>query len=341
MSGVPFPARTGTLPSEEPAKFDSGRLWDRARVWLSEERIDALATVLRHETGGSTSLALKWDDDRFWLAHASAEDQAQYLAVGNSLNFRFWTRTEAGMSPTGGMLQGDFLVGSTYMWRRLRLIIERDEYPLLDANALAALDQDQLEALLADDSGGNPLHPGLSERLANLRDLGAVLGRDWGGRFHNLLNAASEDLDAFFALSATIRAFNDPLRKLSSVNAIMLSGTGLVRFRQTIPPAIDYHVAKQLLRMGVVLVDEQLEADLCGQQLLESAAGMSIRAASLAALEQVCERTGLPGDLVDNILWSNRHICAEPVPHCQACPLRSACQQRTEIQRPLELTRFY
>lgn len=312
------------------------------RVTLGGDRVRALAATLRRGASESEYQPLLWDDDRFWLTIASPEERSQFMAVGNALNFRFWELAGGdGVSPAGGRLDGEYLVGSMYMWRRLRLVLERDEFPLLDAQQLARLEPDQLRALLADDEGGDPLAPGFDDRLANLRDLGAVLSRDWGGQFSNLLAVADDDLETFFALSATARAYDDPLRKLSTVNAIMLSGSGLTQFRQTIPPAIDYHVAKQLLRIGAVRVDLPVEADLSTPKLLDPDVAMAIRAASLIALEQVCALADLPGDIVDNVLWSNRRVCAEPTPNCSACPLLTACGQRVAIQRPLELTRYY
>jgi hypothetical protein len=312
------------------------------RVTLDGDRVRALATTLRRGASESEYQPLLWDDDRFWLTIASPEERSQFMAVGNALNFRFWELADGdGVSAAGGRLDGEYLVGSMYMWRRLRLVLERDEFPLLDAQKLARLEPDQLRALLADDEGGDPLAPGFDDRLANLRDLGAVLSRDWGGQFNNLLAVADDDLETFFALSATVRAYDDPLRKLSTVNAIMLSGSGLTQFRQTIPPAIDYHVAKQLLRIGAVRVALPVEADLSTSNLLDPDVAMAIRATSLIALEQVCALADLPGDIVDNVLWSNRRVCAEPTPICSACPLLTACGQRVAIQRPLELTRYY
>ena len=198
------------------------------RVTLGGDRVRALAATLRRGASESEYQPLLWDDDRFWLTIASPEERSQFMAVGNALNFRFWELADGdGVSPAGGRLDGEYLVGSMYMWRRLRLVLERDEFPLLDARQLARLEPDQLRALLADDEGGDPLAPGFDDRLANLRDLGAVLSRDWDGQFSNLLAVADDDLETFFALSATARAYDDPLRKLSTVNAIMLSGSGL------------------------------------------------------------------------------------------------------------------
>ena len=75
----------------------------------------------------------------------------------------------------------------------------------------------------------------------------------WGGEFVNVVDAARGSLTRFAELSATFRAFDDPVRKLTMVNAIMLAGSGLTHFDEEPLPGIDYHLIKQAVRQGLVI----------------------------------------------------------------------------------------
>lgn len=308
---------------------------------VSEAGVDALASALESAVGGAESVVEAWSDDRFWFASGSGDERCQYFAVGNAINFRFWRPGGTGIEVLGGSLNGDFFVGSLYMWRRLRLIVERREFPILSAERLEQLDVRAFSQLFGDDQGRNPLGEAVEDRVRNLRDLGARLREHWHGEFADVVDAADGSLSDFFALCAQFRAYDDPLRKLSSVNAIMLSGAGLAQFTDDVPAAMDYHIAKQLLRFGAVDVDRQTAKDLARQDLLPSGIGSVIRAACLDALKQACGRAHISGSIADNVLWRNRTVCAEPVPECSRCPLNRRCARRVALQRPLELTRYY
>lgn len=343
-------ARSLLYMGEEPQiiegaeELDTGvALAGQSKRWarVSEAGVAGLASALQIAVGSADSVVETWSDDRFWLTSASAAERCQYLAVGNAINFRFWRPTEAGIEVSGGLLDGEFLLGSLYMWRRLRLIVERDEFPILSAERLALLDMRTFEQLFADDHARNPLGEAIEDRVHNLRDLGTQLRARWHGRFADVVSASDGSLSTFFALSARFRAYDDPLRKLSSVNAIMLSGAGLAEFSDDIPAAMDYHLAKQLLRFGAVDVDQATTTDLEQQKLLPNDIGTAIRAACLDALGEACERAHVSGALVDNLLWRNRSVCTEPVPECLRCPINRLCARRVTLQRPLELTRYY
>lgn len=314
---------------------------DASARWalVSDAGVAALAEALR----GVTLVASPstWSDDRFWLASAGDVDRRQFIAVGNALNFRFWSHSADGVHSMSGVLAGERFVGSMYMWRRMRMLVERDEYPILSAQHLTRITIDGFRELFSDDFGDNPLREGISDRVCNLVDLGEKLTRHWGGEFSNLVQASRGSLDSFFAHSARFRAYDDPLGKLTSVNAIMLSGAGLASFDSEIPPATDYHIVKQLLRFGAVDVDPITYEDLVQSKLLAPAVAMTIRKVCLVAIVEACKLGKLSGALVDNILWQNRRVCLEPVPNCGECGLFSACGRRVEMQRPLETTRYY
>jgi hypothetical protein len=227
-----------------------------------------------------------------------------------------------------------------YLWRRLRVGVSRGEFSL-DAEWLSTLTAETFEHAFLDDEGACPLSPGLAERVKNLRDLGAQLLAEWRGQFVNVVDAAKGSLDRFAELSATFRAFDDPVRKLTMVNAIMLAGSGLILFDEDPLPGIDYHLVKQATRQGLVVPSADLQDKLRNRQFLTAEESLVLRQATLTALLELAEISGISTAVIDNIYWGNGRVCDERQPACPQCPFQEACRQRVEFGRPVELTRYY
>jgi hypothetical protein len=282
----------------------------------------------------------KWNDPHYWNVGDSDDVRRQFLAVGNAINFRFWDQVDGVVVPSVGMVDGELLRGSMYMWRRLRRAVERGELSL-DAHDIAVLEERAFGQAFADDEGGLPLRPGLEERVANLRDLGAGLRDHWQGQFGNVIRAADGSLERFAELSACFRSFDDPVRKLTMVNAIMLAGSGLAEFDQAPLPGVDYHLIKQALRQGLVTPAPGVAEKLVAREFLDPEESHTLRAAILTALIEVAGRSDVSTAVLDNIYWANRRICGDEQWLCDACPFNEACAKRIEFGLPLELTRYY
>jgi len=312
---------------------------------VSKDQVAAVAALLRRLFGGSTPQPATWDNPRFWNVDGLRSDRCQFLAVGNAINFRFWTVTADQVVASEGPVEGEFFRGAMYMWRRLRVGVLRGEFEL-NARWLSELTEESLERALQDDCGACPLSPGLADRAENLRDLGTRLLDDWEGEFVNVVDAADGSLTRFADLSAAFRAFDDPIRKLTMVNAIMLAGSGLTHFDAEPLPGIDYHLIKQAVRQGLVMPSREVQDKLRDRQFLTSMESLELRHATLTALLRVGEASGISTAVIDNIYWGNGRICDEQKPACQIaggaeCPFEEACLQRVDLGRPLELTRYY
>jgi hypothetical protein len=143
----------------------------------------------------------RWDEPLFWNAEGTDFERAQFYALGNAINFRFWELGDDGaISRTHGLIDGQDQAGAMYMWRALKRTLDAGRLPILDANFLANLSREDFERVFADDEGHNPL-PAVDERLENLRDLGAHLRAHWRGQFLNLAEAAEGSLLKFTHLS--------------------------------------------------------------------------------------------------------------------------------------------
>lgn len=312
----------------------------RATAAISQEQVAVVATTLRRRFGGSPPRPARWDNPIFWNVDASRADRCQFLAVGNAINFRFWSLVDGQVVASAGPVDGESFRGSMYLWRRLRVGVSGSEFSL-DAEWLSTLSEAALERAFRDDDGACPLSPGLAERAENLRNLGARLLARWRGEFVNVVDAARGSLSGFAEMSATFRAFDDPVRKLTMVNAIMLAGSGLAHFDEEPLPGIDYHLVKQAIRQGLVVPSGRLQDKLRDRRFLTPVESLVLRQSTLTALLQVAEASEISTAVIDNIYWGNGRVCDEREPACPQCPFQEACQQRVDFGLPLELTRYY
>lgn len=289
----------------------------------------------------------RWDDSKFWNVEDSLENRSQYFTVGNSINFRFWKLSGQTIEAARGWKGGERFGGSMYLWRSLRLCLEGGRYPILDASFLASLTEDEFDRIFSDDRGVNPLEVAKEDRIANLRDLGSSLVRDWQGKFYNVVLASKGSLATFVRLSSQFRAFDDSVFKLTMVNAILHSGSGVAQFDSEPLPGIDYHLLKQMLRHGVVRPRAGLAMKIEKREFLSLTEGRELRRITLCAFVRLSELTGISGEILDNKWWWNRTKCWDADPVCldeataHECPFYGACDQLTKLKFPMEETRYY
>jgi hypothetical protein len=343
---IPTPSRVRLATSELAQEL---RI-DRSPSTLVEIDADALRAIVDHIQTREDFCNYErygWNDPQFWYPEGTPAERSQYFAVGNAINFRFWRLVGNDVVPAGGFLDGRRLTGAMYMWRCLRRGLDSRRLPIFEASFLAELTEEQFDETFADDTGVNPLAVAREDRLANLRDLGHRLERDWDGEFYNLVEATQGSLVEFVRLSSHFRAFDDPLLKLTMVNTILHLGSGITEFDSDPLPGIDYHLLKQLLRQGVLLPHRSIVEKLEQQHLLSENEGYELRRSALNAFVEISAETGLSGEILDNKWWWNRLKCRTIDPVClnpqtaHECPFFGPCAQRTQLGMPLEETRYY
>lgn len=331
---------------EVAAKLDID-LTPSSTVEIDDHSIGIVAKRLIALSEVSHPVAAKWDDALFWNVESSRSERSQYFAVGNSINFRFWDLADRSVRPAKGSINGKEFRGSMYMWRCLRRCLDEGTHPILEAEFLRNLTDQQFDEVFLDDAGTNPLQIARADRIDNLRDLGRKLGEDWGGQFWNLLQSSNHSIVTFAKLSRTLRAYDDPLCKLTMVNAILHSGSGTYSFSNSPLPGIDYEIVKQLLRQSILRPMGEIRRKLIDFELLTSEEAYELRRSALHAVISLSNETHLSGDLLDNRYWLNRVNCVELIPACQRpgerdrCPFWGACTEDVQFHRPLELTRYY
>jgi Potential Queuosine, Q, salvage protein family len=318
-----------------------------AAAAVDRDQLNRMAQHLASRPDFLEFVPARWDDPLFWNPTDPTTQRSQLFAVGNTINFRFWRLDSGRMVPAMGTIDGVTYRGAMYMWRSLRRTLDRADLPILDASFLARLSADEFDAIFADDGDVNPLAIARDERIANLRDLGQTLMSSWQGSFYRLVEASRGSLVEFARLSRGIRAFDDQLYKLTMVNAIMHSGSGVYGFVDRPMPAIDYHLVRHALRQELIKPSPRIAAKLKGGLLLEEHEAYELRRVTLSALLDVADLVGIDGEVLDNKYWLNRSNCTDTDPVClnpelaSRCPFLGACAQETSFGLPLELTRYY
>lgn len=317
---------------------------DLAPGMICHSQVKAIATTVAERFGSTAPVPSTWDDPAFWNVESDRTARCQFLAVGNAINFRFWELHDHEAAPAVGTIDGETFRGSLYMWRRLRTRVLTGAFSL-DPHFLAEMTVETFQAAFEDDAGHFPLRAAVADRVENLRDLGARLLEDWCGYFVEVVDAARGSLDRFAKLSCGFRAYDDPVQKLTMVNAIMLTGSGLATFDREPLPGADYHLIKQAVRQGLVEPTSQVARKLATGELLDEEESLPLRRAVLDSLVEVGEISGVSTAVLDNLYWLNRRICSDHNPACRSgvveCPFESVCKQRTGFGLPMELTRYY
>lgn len=311
-------------------------------VELDYEVLNQVCDFLSKNKNQYQRKPMDWRNTHYWPDDSEGVYVvSQFFAIGNAINFRYWWRGNRGAYGYCKGVKGKSSErGAYYMWRALRLCQKAAVIPILDSKKLSKISISEMKHIFRDDKG-HDLMPALKERQRNWRDLGHKLLEYWDGQFYNLVKTAQNSLFDFVRYSRQFRAFDDPLCKMVMVNSIMHQGRGIVKFKTPIFPGIDYQLLKQQMRMGIVVPKGRLMKKLISQEILTHNEARELRNAGLHSFLHIMERTGIPGDVIDNIWWTNKRICRDQQPQCEGCLFSNICRRKQEYGIPREITRYY
>jgi len=317
-------------------------------VELDYDVLDEICDLMSKEEVFKYYKPYSWDDPCYWLEDDKGKREvSQYFTIGNAINFRYWWKEYNGrIRHCQGMKGGMNVDGALYMWRSLRTCYDQEIFPILDAYKLSKISLMCFKKIFQDDNGNVPI-PSYKERIKNWRDLGKKLCEYWSGEFYNLLKETKNSLYNFIQYSRQFRAFDDPLCKMTMVNAILHNGRGITKFRETIFPGIDYQLVKQQLRIGILVPKKHVENKLVREELLSEKEARELRNACLKAFIYIMKKTHIAGDVIDNKWWFNRKKCNDEKPVClnnetiDMCLFSKVCRRRIQYKCPLENTRYY
>jgi putative queuosine salvage protein len=168
-------------------------------------------------------------------------------------------------------------------------------------------------------AGQDPDHPLMADYAASLRDVGARVGDEYGGRFEAVATAANgsavalADLLAGWGSFADVSAYEDrpvPFYKRAQIAAADLNRAGLAELREEERlTAFADNLVPHVLRVdGVLRLDPALEARIDAGEPLAHGSGpeVELRACAVHAVELLAEASGrrLSPAQIDAALWN-------------------------------------
>ena len=264
-------------------------------VEINENILDQFTDYFKKNDQLLHSTPIDWIDNNFWLNPLKGpEINSQYFTIGNSINFKFWEFIDSGIQQVTGKKGNIECKGSSYMWRCLKVCIENNNYEILDASFLSQIDIKDMQNIFKTDDYKNVMTH-LEERWLNWRDLGKKLLEKYNKNYYNLILKSENNIETFIKLSKEFRAFDDPLCKMTMVNAILHQGRNIVNFGENIFPGIDYHLVTQVLRIGLLVLDETLKYKIENKNLLDKTESLALRKATLKCLMFIANKLKISG----------------------------------------------
>jgi putative queuosine salvage protein len=295
---VPLTALDALLTPPEPDRL--GVLTATARVLREAREVRISVAVVDH-------LAARWAGEP-WDAlppfegmHATGDPEhtPNWVLLLDALNFCFWG--EPGMPRWQVSWRGTTVDGYAALAAALSRAAE-EGLPLTDAHWLAAITEDQMAHILRP-APGTPEIPLFAARVANAREVGAVLMSTYAGQFAQAVAAAGNDAVALALLLARdFPSFADiplwdgtpaPLLKRAQICVADLhaachgQGPGALRHLDELTAFADYKLPQLLRYEGALHYAPSLAGRVDAQ--IELAAGspaeVEIRAATVWAVE--------------------------------------------------------
>ena len=226
-----------------------------------------------------------WRDERL----------VDFFFLFNSINFCYWGEPKWTIS-----FQGQPYDGAFGMMAALTRALE-EGYPLLDGAFLARIREDEFRHMLR----GNAPIPLEGERYAILQGTGAVLVRDFGGRWHEVVRQARgsalrlvEMLVTHFPSWDDVAQFKGrrvTFYKRAQLAAGMVyqafggQGWGAFPDFSQLTVYADYKLPQVLRKLGILVYDEALSALVDSQTPIPAGSRMEIeiRAATVWAGERI------------------------------------------------------
>lgn len=250
------------------------------------------------------------------------ERTANWMLLVDALNFCFWG--EPGEPRWSVEWRGQTWDGYYALAAACTRAME-EGVPLADAPFLADLTAEQLAEILRP-APGCPAIPLFDERLANVREVGRVLGERYDGQMSHVIEAANYDAVALaLRLARDFSSFTDvaewneqpvPLLKRAQIcvadmhTAFGGVGWGALGGIERLTAFADYKLPQMLRREGVLVYEPELAELIESYTLIPSGADaeVEIRAATVWAVEllrQALARAGIQqtASTIDYRIW--------------------------------------
>lgn len=317
--------------SEDPGILDScSYVVEHADdVRIDEEKLrDLSQSISRNE-----QCAPPWNREIHF--YDGTEKTLYYVLILDALNFCFWA--EPGSPRWQVSFKGKTYNGYFALAACLTRVFLAGDYPLWEAAALKNLTEGDLAELLRGSTDAEI--PLMSERLENLREIGGVLLKDFGGSFPAMVEEAKGDVLHFVrSLADHFHSFCDEAwykekrvcfykraQILACDMAATWAGSGWGSFYnlEKLTAFADYKIPQVLRKLGVLVYSGRLAETVDSRQLIPAGSPqeVEIRACTIWAVERIRRRVhelGKPctATELDWLLWEwGQHTGADTLPY--------------------------
>lgn len=284
------------------------------------------------------------------INHPQAINYFSFLGIHN---FGFWYGDEHGyVQPLYGSVHGKEmpkLKGSELLARALKRALDKDE-TIFEPSRLAVITPHDLAyCVFADDSGAPIPFPDFEVRFQLTRAYGQwFLEKETSPEeIVARSNAAEKPLAAFLEMIRQIPGYDeDSFEKKNMLLASSLESRPENFLHVTDPESwcgiIDYHLMRLGLRLGIIQLEEDEQADNILRRWVLPQVEEGIRSCMYEAMNELIDHSGKTAAWLDQLFWFGRKFCPEmTTPNCGACPLSPACLKRTALFQPVLRTTAY
>lgn len=259
------------------------------------------------------------DMEYFPQASIDTEVQIMYFAAMVAIDHRLSIPGK----PYETVIEGKRYSGSDMLWRLGVEKLNSDQSFFTPAR-LAKVTPDDVKNWLGDvwDYG---------IRAFLLSDLGLKIMVWFNGSILGLIKRTGGRLagkDGFVESMKTFTAYSDPVEKKIFLLAKFLHGRGLVKFTdlENAHVAVDNHLTRIALRLGLVELNEKYEGMVKGQIPFTPQEDINLRLLVRDSWKHVSIASGVDAFALDDYLWNfGRTICLRDSPKCETCPFKKIC----------------
>ncbi|NPA97506.1 MAG: hypothetical protein GXO32_07905 [Crenarchaeota archaeon] len=229
--------------------------------------------------------------------------------------------------PWGGavsaVVNGKVRRGSEILYARAIEAYRRDP-SIFDPTRLASMRRETFEMVW----GGDVWNA--EQRIALLRDLGRKMVSVYGSSVENLfgfsgsvrLRSTDAERPGLLDKLRVFLAYSDPVEKKSMLLVKILSRRGLIDIEdsESLRVAVDNHLARVALRLGIVKPDRELRDAIIRGEEVSAETDVLIRTCVREAWHRVCVEGGIDPLDLDDAIWSfGREVCTFSTPRCREC----------------------
>lgn len=119
---------------------------------------------------------------------------------------------------------------------------------------------------------------------------------------------------------AEFEAFSDPVQKKSAFFLALMKNAGLWSYRdeRQLPAPVDYHEIRGHLRIGTVVVVEEVQKQIANNTTISAAQDTKIRWAVRSAIQSIADQLKTPPNTLHYLFWNLfRVYCQRDTPKCR------------------------